>query len=183
MRKEANEFPTPAERIECMSRLEPEGNRSSQDMDTPITISDKKKPARRTNHLTLGCYPPIRRWQPRDQKTKQRIGSQESGGPYESRDGSRTSLKCAGKRERLRHRLCSSHKLLRESSSRGYMHHRSPWCDHHFRSSKPQLLLAESVSFFRSGCPSGCPAEQITQPTSGWQVLFRQSFQPSTQPN
>ena len=24
-------------------------------MDTPITISDKKKPARQTNHLTLGC--------------------------------------------------------------------------------------------------------------------------------
>ncbi len=28
--------------------------------------------------------------------------------------------------------------------------------------------------------PSGHPDEQITQPTSGWQVLFRQSFQPST---
>jgi hypothetical protein len=27
---------------------------------------------------------------------------------------------------------------------------------------------------------SGRPAEQITQPTSDWQVLFRQSFQPST---
>jgi hypothetical protein len=27
---------------------------------------------------------------------------------------------------------------------------------------------------------SGCPNEQITQPTSDWQVLFRQSFQPST---
>ncbi len=27
---------------------------------------------------------------------------------------------------------------------------------------------------------SGRPAEQITQPTSDWQGLFRQSFQPST---
>ena len=27
---------------------------------------------------------------------------------------------------------------------------------------------------------SGHPAEQITQPTSEWQVLFRQSFRPST---
>jgi hypothetical protein len=28
---------------------------------------------------------------------------------------------------------------------------------------------------------SGRPYEQITQPTSDWQSLFRQSFQPSTQ--
>lgn len=28
--------------------------------------------------------------------------------------------------------------------------------------------------------PSGHPDGQITQPTSDWQVLFRQSFQPST---
>src|SRR5580692_4226911 len=49
-----------------------------------------------------------------------------------------------------------------------------------FRSSRPQLLLAETVGFFGSGCPSGCPAEQITQPTSDRQGLFRQSFQPST---
>jgi hypothetical protein len=28
--------------------------------------------------------------------------------------------------------------------------------------------------------PSGRPGEQITQPTSEWQGLFRQSFQPST---
>ena len=28
--------------------------------------------------------------------------------------------------------------------------------------------------------PSGHPDEQITQPTSDWQGLFRQSFQPST---
>jgi hypothetical protein len=28
--------------------------------------------------------------------------------------------------------------------------------------------------------PAGRPAGQITQPTSDWQVLFRQSFQPST---
>ena len=28
--------------------------------------------------------------------------------------------------------------------------------------------------------PSGRPDGQITQPTSDWQVLFRQSFQPST---
>ncbi len=44
----------------------------------------------------------------------------------------------------------------------------------------PQLLLAEPVGFFGSGCPSGRPVQQITQPTSGRQVLFRQSFQPST---
>jgi hypothetical protein len=35
-----------------------------------------------------------------------------------------------------------------------------------FAGSKPQLLLAETVGFFGSGCPSGCPDEQITQPTS-----------------
>jgi hypothetical protein len=34
--------------------------------------------------------------------------------------------------------------------------------------------------FSGSGCSSGCPAEQITQPTSDWQGLFWQSFQPST---
>jgi hypothetical protein len=45
---------------------------------------------------------------------------------------------------------------------------------------KPQLLLAETVGFFGSGCPSGHPDEQIAQPTSDWQGLFRQSFQPST---
>jgi hypothetical protein len=48
-----------------------------------------------------------------------------------------------------------------------------------FAESKPQLLLAEPVGFFGSGCSSGRPAEQITQPTSEWQGLFRQSFQPS----
>ena len=53
-------------------------------------------------------------------------------------------------------------------------------CDHRFRSSKPQLLLAETVGFFGSGCSSGRPAELITQPTLDWQGLFRQSFQPST---
>jgi len=47
--------------------------------------------------------------------------------------------------------------------------------------SKPQRLLAESVGFFGSGRSSGCPAEQITQPTSDWFVLFNQPFQPSTQ--
>ena len=45
---------------------------------------------------------------------------------------------------------------------------------------KPQLLLAETVGFFGSGRSSGCPVERITQLTSDWQVLFRQSFQPST---
>jgi hypothetical protein len=35
-----------------------------------------------------------------------------------------------------------------------------------FAVSKPQLLLAESVGFFGSGCSSGPPVEQITQPTS-----------------
>ena len=49
-----------------------------------------------------------------------------------------------------------------------------------FAVSKPQLFLAEPVGFFGSGCSSGRPAEQITQPTSDRQVLFRQSFQPST---
>jgi hypothetical protein len=45
---------------------------------------------------------------------------------------------------------------------------------------KPRHLLAESAGFFGSGCPAGRPAGQITQPTSDWEVLFRQSFQPST---
>jgi len=38
----------------------------------------------------------------------------------------------------------------------------------------------ESAGFFGSGCSSGYPDDQITQPTSEWQGLFRQSFQPST---
>src|SRR5207249_4435344 len=45
-------------------------------------------------------------------------------------------------------------------------HHHGPRCNHCFRSSKPQRLLAESVGFFGSGRSSGCPAERITQPTS-----------------
>jgi hypothetical protein len=44
----------------------------------------------------------------------------------------------------------------------------------------PNCSSQESVGFFGSGCSSGCPVEQITQPTSDWQDLFRQSFQPST---
>src|SRR5271166_5919029 len=60
------------------------------------------------------------------------------------------------------------------------MHRHSLRCDHRFRGPKPQLLLAEAVGFFRSGCSSGCPAELITQPTSDWQILFSQPFQPST---
>src|SRR5581483_1874640 len=60
------------------------------------------------------------------------------------------------------------------------MYRHSPRCDHRFRGSKPQLLLAESVGFFGSGCPSGCPAWLITQLTSDWLILFCQPFQPST---
>src|SRR5581483_2854118 len=60
------------------------------------------------------------------------------------------------------------------------MYRHSPRCDYCFRSSKPQLLLAESVGFFGSGCPSGCPAWLITQLTSDWLILFCQPFQPST---
>ena len=40
-----------------------------------------------------------------------------------------------------------------------------------------------AVGFFRSGCSSGCPVELITQPTSDWQNLFSQPFQPSTEAN
>jgi hypothetical protein len=47
--------------------------------------------------------------------------------------------------------------------------------------SKPQLFLAKSVGFFGSGRFAGYPAEQITQLTSDWLVLFNQPFQPSTQ--
>ena len=45
----------------------------------------------------------------------------------------------------------------------------------------PGSSSQESAGFFGSGCSSGCRAEQITQPTSDWQGLFRQSFQPSTE--
>ena len=45
----------------------------------------------------------------------------------------------------------------------------------------PSSSSQEAAGFFRSGCSSGRPAEQITQPTSDWQVLFRQPFQPSTE--
>jgi hypothetical protein len=44
----------------------------------------------------------------------------------------------------------------------------------------PGSSSQKSAGFFGSGYSSGCPVERITQPTSGWQVLFRQSFQPST---
>ena len=47
----------------------------------------------------------------------------------------------------------------------------------YFRSSKPQLLLAESVGFFGSGCSSGYPFEPITQPTSDRQrFIFANPF-------
>src|SRR5215472_14445793 len=36
------------------------------------------------------------------------------------------------------------------------MYRRSPRCNHRFRSSKPQLLLAESVGFFGSGGLLSC---------------------------
>jgi len=39
---------------------------------------------------------------------------------------------------------------------------------------------SQSKSVFSGLVASGCPAEQITQPTSDWQGLFRQSFQSST---
>jgi hypothetical protein len=44
----------------------------------------------------------------------------------------------------------------------------------------PGSSLQSQPVFFGSGCPSSRPAEQFTQPTSNWQGLFRQSFQPST---
>ena len=47
--------------------------------------------------------------------------------------------------------------FLRESQQRGVMHHHGPRCDHRFRDSKPQLLLAELVGFFGSGCPNKFP--------------------------
>ena len=59
--------------------------------------------------------------------------------------------------------------LLRESQQRGYMHRRSPMMRSLLsRSSKPQLLLAESVSFFGSGCSLRSPwISQTTLTTSG----------------
>jgi hypothetical protein len=44
----------------------------------------------------------------------------------------------------------------------------------------PNCSSQKQSGFFGSGCPSGHPDEQIAQPTSDWQGLFRQSFQPST---
>lgn len=61
------------------------------------------------------------------------------------------------------------------------MHRHSPRCNHRFRSTKPQLLLAKPVGFFGSGCSSGRPVAQITQLTSDRQILLSQPFQPSTE--
>ena len=79
--------------------------------------------------------------------------------------------------KRLRHWLCSSHQLLRGSQQRGCMYRHSLRCDHCFRSSKPQLFLADPVGFFGSGCPPGCPARLITQSTSVRQrFIFAKPF-------
>jgi len=73
------------------------------------------------------------------------------------------------KEEGLRHWLRSSHQLLRGSQQRGYVHHRSPWCDHRFRGSKPQLLLAERSVF------SGLVARQVA--SSGWSLSLLRTSQ------
>jgi len=49
---------------------------------------------------------------------------------------------------------------LRGSQQRGSMHHHGPWCNHCFRSSKPQPPLAELSVF------SGLATQQVTLP--GW---------------
>ncbi len=36
----------------------------------------------------------------------------------------------------------------------------------------PNCSSQKSVGFFGSGCSLGCPAEQITQPTSDWQSFI-----------
>jgi len=54
--------------------------------------------------------------------------------------------------------LRSSRSLLRRSQQRGSMHHHGPWCNHCFRSSKPQPLLAELSVF------SGSAAQQVALP-------------------
>jgi len=67
--------------------------------------------------------------------------------------------------------LCSSRQLLRGSQLRGRMYRHDPRCNYCFRSSKPQLLLAESVDFFGSGGFPGCPFWPITQSTSDRQLF------------
>src|SRR6185437_3014381 len=52
------------------------------------------------------------------------------------------------------------------------MYRHDPRCDHCFRSSEPQLLLAESVGFFGSGRRSSHPDQRITQSTSDQQLFI-----------
>src|ERR1700739_4976802 len=76
----------------------------------------------------------------------------------------------AEKWERLRHWLCSSH-LLFAREPIAWIHAPSqPLMRSPLSRPKPRLLLAESAGFFRSGCPTGRPAGQITQPISDWQI-------------
>src|SRR5579863_355088 len=62
------------------------------------------------------------------------------------------------------------------------MYRHSPLMRSLLSQSRTPTAPRSAVGFFRFGCPSGCPAWLITQPTSGQQVLFRCPFQPSTEP-
>jgi len=63
----------------------------------------------------------------------------------------------------------SSCRLLRGSQQRGRMHRHSPLMRSLFSQFQTPTAPRRAVGFFRSGCPSGCPAWLITQSTSGQQ--------------
>ena len=72
----------------------------------------------------------------------------------------------------LRHWLCSSRWLLRESQRRGRMYRHSPWCDHCFRSPKPQRHLAAPSVFSGLVFQRIAPPDRITQLTLGWRPMI-----------
>jgi len=45
----------------------------------------------------------------------------------------------------------------------------------------PNCSSQKQSVFSGLAAPSSCPEKQITQPTSDWQILLSQPFQPSTQ--
>jgi hypothetical protein len=71
--------------------------------------------------------------------------------------------------------------LLRESQLRGYMHVAALDAITAFAVPNPNCSSQKQSVFSGLVTPSGRPEEQINQPTSEWQVLFRQSYQLSTQ--
>jgi len=81
----------------------------------------------------------------------------------------------------FREKVSTPHSLpVRGSQQRGRMHRHSPLMRSLFSQFQTPTAPRRAVGFFRSGCPSGCPAWLITQSTSGQQFYSRPgSLKPS----